>query len=52
VAIIAEGLAVRPLGLVAGEHRDELIDHAIERHVILELDVEPVAQGPAARKIV
>jgi len=50
VAVVAEGLPLGPLGLEPGEDGDELGDHLVERDVILELDVEPVAQGPAAEE--
>ena len=38
------------LGLEAGEDRDQLGDDPVERDVVLELDVEPVAHGPAAEE--
>ena len=50
VAEVAEGLAVGAFGLVAGEDRDELGDDLVEGDVVLELDVEPVAEGPAAEE--
>src|ERR1700733_1726859 len=49
-AEVAEGLARKAIGLEAGEDGDKLGDDAVERHVILELDVEPVARRPAAEE--
>jgi len=50
VAEVAEGLAREALGLEPGEDGGEFRGDLVERHVVLELDVEPVARGPAAEE--
>ena len=50
VAEVAERLAVVALGLESLEDGHQLGDDLVVRDVVLELDVEPVADGPAAQE--
>src|SRR4051812_9151813 len=50
VAELAERLAGAPFRLEAHEDRDELGDDAIERDVVLELDVEAIADRAATEE--